>query len=221
MRKGTKHTIETKEKIRQKALGHKRWLGKHHTEETKKKISRTKTGIKLSKEHREKISAALKGRPSPNKGKKLSEEWKEKIRLNSKKPNLGKKLSEETKRKISLKRRKAIAERKIIIPKGRNAPNWKGGKLKDKNGYIYIHSPNHPHKNGTDYVFEHRLVMESYLGRYLKPKEVVHHINGIKDDNRLENLKLFSCSALHHKECHPKIKNFEHERNPESGRYVN
>lgn len=75
--------------------------------------------------------------------------------------------------------------------------NWHGGKTKNDAGYVFLLSKNHPFSENRGYVREHRLVMEKHLGRYLHPKEVVHHINKIKDDNRLENLELYSSSGEH------------------------
>ena len=75
---------------------------------------------------------------------------------------------------------------------GKKNPNWKGGRIYDKDGYILIYSPTHINKNGTGDVREHRLKIEKKIGRLLNKGEVVHHINGIKDDNRMQNLKLFS-----------------------------
>ena len=66
--------------------------------------------------------------------------------------------------------------------------NWKGGRTKHHKGYIYLKTNN---SGPTTYVFEHILVMENHLGRKLYKGENVHHINGIKDDNRLENLELW------------------------------
>ena len=59
------------------------------------------------------------------------------------------------------------------------------GKIQQKNGYITICI-------GNKKYYEHRLVMEEHLGRKLKNTEQVHHINGIKTDNRIENLRLIN-----------------------------
>lgn len=84
--------------------------------------------------------------------------------------------------------------------KGQDSYNWKGGRTRGTGGYILIKINNHPYARRSGYILEHRLVMEKYLGRYLTQEEVVDHINGIKDDNRLENLRLFSTHAEHIKE---------------------
>jgi len=73
---------------------------------------------------------------------------------------------------------------------GINNFTWKGGRYKDKSGYVLISHPSHPNSGSNGYIREHRFVMEKKIGRYLTPLEVVHHKNGIKDDNRIENLEL-------------------------------
>jgi hypothetical protein len=75
------------------------------------------------------------------------------------------------------------------------------GIKKHSAGYILIWSPKHPYAR-CNYVFEHRLIMEKKINRLLSPNEVVHHINNIKDDNRIENLELFT-KATHASFHHP------------------
>ena len=121
---------------------------------------------------------------------------------------LGKHRSQKTKEKISksnkiTKSSPRFREHMSKILKGRftleKSSNWKGGRVKHSQGYIQLYQPNHPsRKNSSNlYCYEHRLVMEKYLGRYLKPEEVIHHINGIKTDNSIENLKLFANISQH------------------------
>lgn len=87
---------------------------------------------------------------------------------------------------------------------GKKSGSWKGGRIID-NGYICILKPKHPYCNGKGYIQEHRLVMEKHLGRYLTKKEVVHHLDGDKANNKIENLHLFADMGEHHS-YHLKLK---------------
>lgn len=84
--------------------------------------------------------------------------------------------------------------------RGADCPFWKRGELQ-KRGYIYILlQPEdffYSMCDNNGYVPEQRLVMAKYLNRCLLPWEVVHHKNGIKNDNRLENLELLPTRKQH------------------------
>lgn len=124
----------------------------------------------------------------------------------------GKKFSEQYKQEQSMRLKAAISKRGVHWSKGskqtdesnkkrriallgKNNHKWNGGKnLRKDVGYIEVYCPDHPSAITRPYIYEHRLVMEKHIGRYLERDEVVHHINGIKTDNRIENLKLMTNS---------------------------
>jgi hypothetical protein len=96
--------------------------------------------------------------------------------------------------------------------KGPEAPYWKGGRYKDNtSGYVLIYNPDHPSCTKKGYVLEHRLIMEKFIGRYLRGNEVVHHRNKIKDDNKIENLEIIvlgepNCGKVRCPFCNRKFK---------------
>jgi hypothetical protein len=81
-----------------------------------------------------------------------------------------------------------------------------GKLLRHHAGYVYERCPKHPQADLHGRVLQHRREMERYLGRFLTAHEVVHHLNGKKDDNRIENLQLLG-SSREHMQAHSKRRN--------------
>ena len=81
-----------------------------------------------------------------------------------------------------------------------------GNRTLNQLGYILVHSPQHPNCNSAGRVLEHRLVMEESLGRYLTGDENVHHKNGDRSDNRLDNLELWNTSQPAGQRVEDKVK---------------
>ena len=102
-------------------------------------------------------------------------------------------------------------------PTGEFSTNWKGGRTQLKTGYITVHEPSHPMADKSGNILEHRLVMSEHLKRTLKTIEHVHHINGNRSDNRIENLILLVKST--HNSIHKKEEVKQRVRN-KKGRFV-
>ena len=108
--------------------------------------------------------------------KKQGWEYPQSAREKSSKTHKNKIVSEETRHKISKSKKVGgIGHKKLRT-----------------DGYICIYFPDHPNATKDGYIMEHDLIMECIIGRHLKDDEVVHHINGIRNDNRKENLKLMT-----------------------------
>jgi hypothetical protein len=86
---------------------------------------------------------------------------------------------------------------------GVNNPSYKSGRRVDRDGYVLVSAPlGHPHarsRKGRKYgiIYEHRLILEDKIGRFLDPLEVVDHIDGLRLHNSPDNLRLFSSNAEH------------------------
>lgn len=119
----------------------------------------------------------------PTRAESAKRTWK-----NHKHPNLGKRGPDS----YMYGRRQdpeAVAKR-IKKISGSNNYHWSGGRKYHSGGYVCVYAPDHPCRDKNGFVLEHRLVMEQKLGRILSSDEIVHHINGNKEDNRPENLEL-------------------------------
>lgn len=98
--------------------------------------------------------------------------------------------------------RKAWATRRAKYGANGCAKEFENRYVDATKGYVHIKKPNHPNADQRGYVLEHVYVMSEHLGRPINKDEVVHHINGKKDDNRLQNLKVMdraSHASIHHR----------------------
>ena len=96
---------------------------------------------------------------------------------------------------------KDLSSRQLGVANSR----WRGGETVTRHiggGYIKQLSPGHPGADASGYVMQHRLVMESVIGRPLKVSERVHHKNGNRQDTRPENLALWTGVGQSKKDPH-------------------
>ena len=87
---------------------------------------------------------------------------------------------------------------KMSSGKGKDHSNWKGGRGL-KSGYWTVYNPKHPRALNIGRVWEHILVMEKKIGRYIDKSEPIHHIDMDRQNNKIENLYLCKDSSEHQK----------------------
>lgn len=88
---------------------------------------------------------------------------------------------------------------------GSKCPTWKGGIRKTKSGYVQRLYKDHPRADSSGYVMEHILVWEQATGVIVPEGCCIHHLNGNKADNRIENLCMMTHgahTAMHHLGTH-------------------
>lgn len=169
-------------------------------------MARTETLKNISDETRKKMSESAKRRCTPewtekqiSKGTKLDIEklkelyYEQKMTQSEVAEQMGvsQKVVFNFMRRNNLKARKAAKRNQL---RDKNS-SWKGGKRINEQGYVELYMPEYEHTRPNGYVREHIFVAEKILGRKLKfysfgdgRNEVVHHINGVKTDNRQSNL---------------------------------
>ena len=91
--------------------------------------------------------------------------------------------------------RKCLGKYRSRVYVGESAPRWRGGTARERNR-VRIHRPDHPHAQANGYVYRYRLVAEEKLGRFLRPDEIVHHIDGDESNDHPDNL-LVTTQAEH------------------------
>lgn len=83
-------------------------------------------------------------------------------------------------------------KRKRLEKAGIKILDYPPGVYRRWDGYIYVKAPWHPNSNSRGYIMEHRLTYELHHKVSLKKNEYIHHKNGLRDDNRIENLELWT-----------------------------
>ncbi len=176
----------------------KMWDISPHIESIERQISRGSSLRMIAKTigvNHSTLSKAMKrsGMTVQTRNEAAKNTWK-----NHKHPHLGRKGPESF--VYGKKQDPEVVSRRIALISGPNNYHWSGGRKKHSGGYVLVYAPNHPSRDRNGFVLEHRLVMESAIGRVLTDKDIVHHINGNKQDNRLCNLQLTNRAdhARHH-----------------------